>query len=99
MKLYGKLAGEAIARHLGRSPVGAAPRPAAGEEHDSPPQAVPVPAALAGEAVQRIFAAGLNLADARAIVGQGAADDLLAVAVDDLDHAIRDIWAMMYGLR
>jgi GAF domain-containing protein len=99
MELYGKIAGEAIARHLGRSPVGAAPRSAAGEKHDSPSQAVSAPAALAGEAVQRIFAAGLNLADARAIVRQGAADDLLAAAAHDLDHAIRDIWAMMYDLR
>jgi GAF domain-containing protein len=99
MALYGKLAGEAIARHLGQSPVGAAPRSAAGEGHDSLSQAVSAPAALAGEAVQRIFAAGLNLADARAIVGRGAADDLLAAAVHDLDHAIRDIWAMMYDLR
>jgi hypothetical protein len=53
MELYGKLAGEAIARHLGRSPAGAAPRPAAGGEHDSPSQAVSAPAALAGDAVQR----------------------------------------------
>ena len=99
MDLYGKLAGEAIARHLRRSPAGEAPRPAAGAQHDTPPQAVSAPAALAGEAVQRIFAAGLNLADAQAILGQGAAGDLLAVAVDDLDHAVRDIRAMMYDLR
>ena len=99
MERYGKLAGEAIARHLGRSPVGAAPRRADGEEHDSPPQAVSASANLAGEAVHRFFAAGLKLADARAIVGPGAAGDLLAAAVDDLDHAIRDIWAMMYEPR
>jgi hypothetical protein len=50
---------------------------------------------LAGEVVHRLFAAGLSLASAQAIIGAGAAGDRVAAAVDELDRSIRDIRAMV----
>lgn len=104
MELYGDLAGEAIARHLGSAAGGAAPR-GAGSAGDNPQprlQYLPAPpdtalAEFAGEIVHQLFAAGLSLASARAIIGDGAASDRVAVAIDELDRAIRDIRIMVFG--
>jgi hypothetical protein len=51
---------------------------------------------LVGGVVHRLFAAGLSLASAQAIVGDGAAGDRVAAAVDELDRAIRDIRAIVF---
>lgn len=104
MDLYGDLAGEAVARCLKPTPGGAAlglagsyednPRSGLGDELAPPETAL---AGFAGEIVQRLSAAGLSLAIAQAIIGDGPAGDQVAAAVDDLDRAIRDIRAAVSG--
>jgi hypothetical protein len=98
MELYGDLAGEAIARHLGPVPGVPASRLARNDGDDPQPwpphQLTPQETALAevvGEVVHRLFAAGLSLASAQSIIGDGAAGNRVASAIDELDHAIRDI--------
>jgi len=87
---------------VGPAPGLAAPRPA-GSDGDDPwyqPDAEPAASTpleeFAGEVVRRLFAAGLSLASAQAIVGDGAAGDRVAAAVDELDQPIRDVRAMMF---
>ncbi len=102
MELYGDLAGEAIARHLGPAPGDAAPPPPGSEGHDPPRlrgRSVPPETALgefAGEVVHRLFAAGLSLASAQSIIGDGTAGDRVAAAIDELDRAICDIRSMLF---
>jgi len=102
LELFGDLAGEAVARRLGPASGPAVPRPArrAGDEPWYQPDGEPAPPAtaleeFAGEVVRRLFAAGLSLASAQAIIGGGAAGDRVAAAVDELDSTIRDVRAMM----
>jgi hypothetical protein len=102
LELLGDLAGEAIARHLGpvSGPAAARRAGSAGDEPWYQPdgELAPPTAALeqfAGEVVRRLFAAGLSLASAQAIIGGGAAGDRVAAAVDELDSTIRDVRAMI----
>ena len=98
LELYGDLAGEAAARHLGLASGDAASRLAKGDG-DGPQsrlheQLAPPDMALAkfaGEVVHRLFAAGLSLASAQALAGVGTADERVAAAIDELDRAFRDI--------
>ncbi|HEX6448068.1 MAG TPA: GAF domain-containing protein [Trebonia sp.] len=97
LELFGDIAGEAVARHLDLPGDAASPQTA--EEGDgsrprppdqlSPPETVL--AEFADHVVYRLFAAGLSLASAQALVGDGAAGDRVAAAVEELDRAIRDI--------
>jgi len=48
--------------------------------------------------VSRLFAATLSLDSARRMVGDGPGGDRIAVAVDQIDRAIRDIQTMTFGL-
>ena len=101
MELFGDLAGEAVARHMEPACRAAVPRQA-GSDWDDPwyqPDVDQDPRwtaleEFAGEVVCRMFAAGLSLASARAVIGDGAGGDRLATAVDELDRTIRDIRAM-----
>ena len=95
LELFGDLAGEAIARHL-EPDSGLAGQPADGSTRDDlwyQPDAE-MPAAemtsdrLADEIVRRLFTAGLSLASARAAIGDGAAGEQVATAVDEMDRAI-----------
>lgn len=99
MELYCDVAGEAIARQLDRALRDADPcQDEADEPEPSPYQ--PTPAALAefaGETVQRLFLAGLSLASARAIAGDGPVGDRVTAATDEIDHVIRDTRAMVFG--
>ena len=81
----------------------AVPRPAESDGDDPwhQPDSEPDPPAtelqeFAGEIVRRLFAAGLSLASAQAILGDGAAGDRVAAAVDELDRTIADIRAMTF---
>lgn len=104
LELFGDLAGEAVTRHLEPASGSAVPRPA-GDDWDNPwyrPEGEPTPPGpaldeFAGEVVRRLFAAGLSLASAQAIIGGGAAGDRVAAAVDELDRAIHDIRAMVFS--
>lgn len=97
LELFGDIAGEAVARHLDLP--GDAASPQAAEERDGsrlrlPDQLLPpetVLAEFADHVVYRLSAAGLSLASAQALVGDGAAGDRVAAAVEELDRAIRDI--------
>ncbi|MBV9447165.1 MAG: GAF domain-containing protein [Streptosporangiaceae bacterium] len=100
LELYGDLAGETVARQLGSPGSGSGAAPGhAGEERDDPrirpPDLLVTPqtaaAEFAGHIVHRLFAAGLSLASAQAILGKGAAGERVAVAIDELDNAIREI--------
>lgn len=103
LELFGDLAGEAVARHLGPAPGSAAPGLAGNDgddpwywpddEPDAPGTALEE---VADEIVRRLFAAGLNLASAQEIIGTGAPSDRVAAAVDELDRTIRDIGFMMF---
>jgi hypothetical protein len=96
LELYGDLAGEAITRRLGAT--GDAFPVLAGDDGYCPPRPGPVEAALAefaGEVVHRLFAAGLRLASAQSVIGNGVAGDRVADAMDELDRAIRDIRTMV----
>jgi GAF domain len=98
LELFGDIAGEAVARHLDLP--GDTAWPQAVEERDgsrlqppdqlSPPETT-VLAEFADHIVYRLFAAGLSLASAQALVGDGAAGDRVAAAVEELDRAIRAI--------
>jgi hypothetical protein len=46
--------------------------------------------------VHRLFAAGLSLAGAQALAGDGAAGERVAAAIDELDRAIRDIRILVF---
>jgi hypothetical protein len=102
LELFGDIAGEAVARHLGCA-SGSAAAHLAGEDGDDPwhrleGELAPAGTALgefAGDVVHRLFAAGLSLASAQAIIGDGAAGDRIAAAVDELDRIIRDTRAMV----
>ncbi len=96
LQLYGDFAGEALVRSLapGAAPVDPladtlltallAPAP------DSRPQrrATHPEAGAYQDVINRMYVAGLNLAAARALVQDGAADAHIAAALDDLDHSI-----------
>jgi len=106
LELFGDLAGEAVARHLGLTAGLGVPFPAEvdGDDHWWPPDGELGQPAMAleefkGEVVRRLITAGLSLASARAIVGDGAAGDRVAAAVDELDRAIRDIRVMAFPVR
>jgi hypothetical protein len=106
LELYGDLAGEMLARQLGHAPGGGAAVAATDEEDDSwswLPGALTVPDAALGEftgqIVHRLFAVGLSLETARAITGDGAAGHRIQAAVEELDVAIREIRAMVFGRR
>jgi len=106
LELLGGLAGEAIARRLEPARGPAVPLPARSVESVDDDcryrrdggQAFPAAAReeFAGEVVRRLFTAGLSLASAQAIIGDGAAGDRVAWAVDELDSTIRDIRAMAF---
>lgn len=103
LELFGDLAGEAVARRLGPASGPAVARPArsAGDEPWYQPDGKLAPSAsaleeFAGEVVRRLFAAGLSLARAQAIIGSGPAGDPVAAAVDELDSAIRDVRTMIF---
>lgn len=103
LELFGDLAGEAVARCLGpvASDGGASlagsdrdvARPRLEDRLGLPDTAF---VEFAGEVVRRLFAAGLSLASAQAIIGDGAAGDRVAAAVDELDRAIRDVRTMVF---
>jgi GAF domain len=105
VELYGDLAGEAVARHLGPALGDAVPR-LAGDDGDDPQSRLHEQLALpetalaefAGEVVHQLFAAGLSLASAQALVGDGAAGDRVAAAINELDRAIRDIQTTVIDL-
>jgi hypothetical protein len=107
MELYGRLAGEAIARHLDGAPT----------HRDRPALRLPDATALPwpdhpsidpylryvlSDTINRIFSAGLNLAGTLQLVDQ---DDLVArrvqAGLDELDEAIRQIQraALDLGIR
>ena len=93
--------GEAARGDAGRGEAGAGPERYDGRSRlpsapGSPEMAV---AEFANEIVHRLFAAGLSLASAQAIAGQGAVGDRVAAAVDELDRAIRDIRAKILRMR
>jgi len=103
LQLFGDLAGEAVARHLEPASGAAVPLPAESDGDDPwyRPDGEPDPPGtaleeFAGEVVRRLFAAGLSLASAQAVIGDGAAGDRVAAAVDELDRTIRDIRAMTF---
>ncbi|MFE7170377.1 GAF domain-containing protein [Streptomyces sp. NPDC057616] len=108
MKLYGRLAGEVIARHLGdaspttrESPAIRLPDGTALSWPDDPSVEPQVRQALS-DTISRIFSAGLNLAGTLQLV---AHDDLAArrvqAGLDDLDAAIRQVQrvALEIGIR
>lgn len=106
MGLYGNLAGEALARYL--SPAHDVGALGLGENGADGPRsglrdeltlAETVLAEFAGEIVQRLFAAGLHLASARAVIGDGPVRDRVAACADELDSAIVDIRATVFGPR
>ena len=97
MQLYARLAGEVIARHLDRSP--AAADGLAVRRPDTTGLLLPdhssidaLTGQILSETINRIFAAGLNLAGTLQLVTH---DDLLArrvqAGLDELDEAIRQI--------
>jgi len=98
LELFGDLVGETVARHL-EPAYGPALLRQAGSDGDDPwyqsdgelSQPGTELEEFAGEVVRRLFAAGLSLASAQAIIGDGAAGDRVATAVDELDRTIRDI--------
>jgi GAF domain-containing protein len=102
LELFGDLAGEAIARHLGPA-SGSRPDPDGTDEDDLwhrpdgelPAVATP-PDAFADEVVGRLFTAGLNLASARDLIEDGAAGKRVATAVDEMDRAIHAIRAGVF---
>lgn len=105
LQLYGDLAGEALARHLGLAHDQAAQRPARARRDDPgagmTDQPVPAETALvefAEEIARRLFAAGLSLASAQSIVGDGPAGDRVATAIDELDRAIKGIRTRVFDL-
>jgi hypothetical protein len=52
---------------------------------------------FAGDVVNRLFSAGLSLESARSVVQDGPAADRLAAATREIDQAIRDIRAIIFG--
>jgi hypothetical protein len=103
LELFGDLAGETVARHLEPASGPAVPRQAGSDGDDpwyQPDGELSQPGTalekFADEVVRRLFAAGLSLASAQAIIGDGAAGDRVEAAVDELDRTIRDIRAMKF---
>ena len=104
LELFGGVAGEAVARRLEQVSRLTAPWPAGNDGDDSwyrpegePDPLATVPEEFVDRVVRGLFAAGLSLASAQAIVGDGAAGDRVAAAVDELDRTIHEIRAMMFS--
>lgn len=98
LKLFGALAGEAVARHL---------RPASGYPAGTGEDALGGPhtglfppgtalGVLAGQAVRRLSTVGLSLAKAQAVRGADSADGQIAAVIGDLDQTIRDIGLLAF---
>lgn len=97
----GDLAGEALTRMLKIARFAVAPLH---EQHARQRAdwldgrvATPGQEELADQIVHRMFAAGLSLASAQSIAGQGPAGERIAEAVSELDRAIRDIRIQVFS--
>lgn len=82
-RIYGLLAGEALARSLAR--------PAQNGAAGRTPVARSAVLELTDTVVRSLLSAGLSLADAQSLIGDGVAGDRVAEAIDELDLALGGI--------
>jgi GAF domain-containing protein len=100
-RLYGLVAGEALARSL---PPRTEPHPA---EHDdgvpaSPEASTTLPRTtvleLTDTVVRSLLSAGLSLASVQSLIGDGVASEQVAAAIEELEHALGGIRSAVLDL-
>jgi len=100
LRYYGDVAGEALAGRLGtiaaqdHDPIGRAALAAVLD----PREEWPADSADPWHTVSKLFSAGLRLESARSMIGDGAAGDRIAAAVDELDRMVRDIRTTVFSM-
>jgi GAF domain-containing protein len=100
-RLYGLVAGEALARSL---PARTEVRPAVGHrgEPASPDGSTTLSRTtvleLTDTIVRALLSAGLSLADAQSLIGDGAASEPVAAAIEELDRALGGIRSAVLDL-
>jgi GAF domain-containing protein len=100
-RLYGMVAGEALARSL---PARAEPRLETphGDDPASPEASTTLPRAtvleLTDTIVRSLLSAGLSLAGAQSLIGDGAANERVAAAIDELDHLLGGVRSAVLDL-
>jgi GAF domain-containing protein len=100
-RLYALLAGEALARSLpGHATPELGPRSDVGAGRPEPTSTLTRAAVLdlTGTVVRSLLSAGLSLAGAQSLIGDGAAGDRVAAAIDELDQALGNIRSVVLEL-
>jgi len=100
-RLYGLLAGEALARSLGRRTAAHLDgQHSAGRTQPDSSSTLPRTAVLdlTDTIVRALLSAGLSLAGAQSLLGDGTASDRVAEALDELDQALGGIRSAVLDL-